>query len=121
MNTMKVNKVAFYGKSIYNWVEKDIFAFKGASGAHSMLVQHAEVMVRSNECFQTKGFILWVSGILVGEALITFTGKFSFDYKYGSVQGFFNKECVSCPSPSAVCSEVPLEAISLLTETQLSQ
>lgn len=65
---MKVNKVAFYGKSIYSWVEKDAFAFKGALGAHSMLVQRAEVTVRSSECFQSKGFILWVSGILVGEA-----------------------------------------------------
>lgn len=55
---MKVYKVAFYGKSIYSCVEKDIFAFKGALGNRSMLVLHTEVTVRSNECFQTKGFIL---------------------------------------------------------------
>lgn len=48
----------FYGKSIYSCVEKDIFAFKGALGNRSMLVLHTEVTVRSNECFQTKGFIL---------------------------------------------------------------
>lgn len=57
----------------------------------------------------------------MSEALIVFTGGFYFDYKYGSVQGFCKKECVSCHSPSPVLSEMPFEAISLLTETQFNQ
>lgn len=118
---MKMYKVAFYGKSIYSCVEKDIFAFKGALGNRSMLVLHAEVTVRSSECFQAKGFILYVSGILVSEALIAFTGGFYFDYKYGSVQGFCTIECVSCPSPSPVLSEMPFGGISPLTETQFNE
>lgn len=38
--------------------KKTFFAFKGALGTRSVLVLHAGVTVRSNEFFQTEGFIL---------------------------------------------------------------
>lgn len=52
---MKVYKVAFYGKSIYNWVEKVIFAFKGALGTHPVLVLHIEVTVSQMNVSRLKG------------------------------------------------------------------